>query len=61
MYTFSPALITLIINYYKQTYNKDLSEDEAILYLDSLAGLFEAYQQVLNRQQSVPPETDQDK
>lgn len=61
MYTFSPELIKEICNYFKDTYEIELTEEMAIEHLRSLAGLYESAKDLLEEYYSLLPETDQDK
>jgi len=61
MPTYSKTLTQSIISYFKNTHNHEITEAQAIEYLDSLADLFDSYQASLMEAQGLPPETDQDK
>lgn len=45
--TFSPELIARSITYFREKYGQELTEEEAIAYLNSLADLFEAFHTAL--------------
>lgn len=61
MNTFSPELIKEIISYFKDNYQIELTEEIAIEYLHSLAGLYESAKDLLEEYYSLLQETDQGK
>lgn len=61
MHKFSQDLIDDIIQYFQDTHQIIITEDQAELYLSSLADLYQSYVELLAQEKDLPLERGQDR